>query len=369
MEARIQRDINNSGINEEKIKKHLQEELQKKAEKINGLINNLTIGAKRNHSDLISNNQLLYNQNISGKMNEFVDKTIQGNFKYNRINNASPFHKVREPSIEILNDQKFNYAAKKQKVEFIKEIIEDPTLMINCYAFYGQIPIYVDVQNREKIITKAGKFVEIHEIISNYLLIHDEKYKLLNTEFESKLKDDMMKKPFSVLQIDRNIRDKAEKISLQSLNEDLINENEAKINLNALVLKNELAGNQNLKAIKNYGEKFVKESIKLQDEFIRVNQIKERLNHLKNDNQDYPPNKYSFEMNEGKDLLNFKEKFIQKENIYLDSLINDLIKNPKNKQKISEENNFIDSEKQEKTKTLSIYNFYLNFSKKRGFFG
>jgi len=234
MEARIERDLNNSEINAEVIKKHIQNELNKKAQIINNSMNNLSssIGTKRTHFELLSNNEFLYN-NHNAKINEIVNKHMQSNFNPNykpvNINSASPFNKIKEASLDLIQDRSFNYAAKKQKVEFIKDILDDPSLPLNSYTFHGQIPIYVDVQNRAKIITKAGKLVEIHGIISNFLLLHDQKFKLLNSEFEAKHKDDMMKKPYSLLQIDRNIRDKAEKISLSSLNDNnmAINRNEA----------------------------------------------------------------------------------------------------------------------------------------------
>ena len=357
MEARIARELNSSEINAETIKKHLQNELNKNSQKISSSINNLSIGSKRNHFELNYNNHFLYNDN--SKMNEFVNKEIQSNFNFTRMNNASPFHKVKEPSLNMINDRSFNHPAKNQKVEMIKEIIEDPYLPLNSYTFYGQIPIYVDVQNRDKIITKAGKLVEIHKIISNYLLINDEKYKILNSEFEAKIKDEMMKKPYSLLQIDRNIIDKAQKISLCSLNEILINVNEAKKNLNILEAENAKHRPREERdfkadAIKSK-ENIVKINFQENDKTNFQNKIIESSNLLKNEIVDNnSASKYPINKPNKKVKLRPIEKDIYNDKTNIDLIINDLIKIPKNKEKIIEEKHSRETEKREAPQNLSI---------------
>lgn len=376
MEARIERDLNNSDISAEVIKSHLQTELNRKAQITNNAINNLSIGSKRNHFELISNNKLLYNNNA--QMNEFVDNAIQSNFNFNRINkinNASPFNKVKEPSLELLNDRSFNYPAKKQKIEIIKEIIEDPNLPLNSCTFYGQIPIYVDVQDRAKIITKAGKLVEIHVIISSFLLVHDEKYRFLNRVFEANLKDDINKKPFSMLQFDRNIREKAEKISLASLSDKANNLNEAnKKNLNVNVVENKKAlpkEEQNNKAdFARNNEKIFQEKTKESNQMNLESKIKGITHENKNNfNENIAACKTGSNNFNEKDKLENKKKETYQEKTKIDLIINNLIKIPNKKEKISEEKKCLESEKHEAPNVLSNYLSFLfiykNFRKQK----
>ncbi len=139
---------------------------------------------------------------------------------------------LKEPSLDVINDRSFNFIHKKQKMNIINNYIEDPNNPLNTNALYGTIPIYIDPKNRSEIITKASKLVEIYEIVFDFLLKYDKTFKIKNDEYEMNLKEDNLKKPFSILQADRNILDEVERISSLSANSFHKNYNDVNKNKN-----------------------------------------------------------------------------------------------------------------------------------------
>jgi len=330
MEVRINRDISSSEINPEVINKHLQEALNKKATELMGDSKSLNVGIKRKHCDIIPNNQII-NKN---------DDSIH-HLNYNKFNNSSPFLTIKEPNLEILNQRNFEFVIKKQKIEIVNNNITDPNNPLNTNTFYGQIPIYIDSQFRNEIITKAGKLVEIYEIISNFLLLNDKKYKLNNDEFNSKLKNDSLKKPFSILQTDRNIIEKAERISLSINNEseNIIKESNI-LEKNDEVKKKDDCSND----ILNYKKKNL--DLPNQD---NKNKIKENLNNNKDSNINIISKLDHNLKNNDKKLKTDNNPNLDK----IDLIINNLIED-NNKIKIPEEKKIC--ENTENFKNLMILN-------------
>lgn len=62
---------------------------------------------------------------------------------------------------------------------------------------YGEIPVYVDEPFRKHVISEGTKVVQTYEILFNFLIEHDTKFKIQNDEYDSNLKKDYNSRPFS----------------------------------------------------------------------------------------------------------------------------------------------------------------------------
>lgn len=233
MEKRINREIGTSNIDCEMINNHLQNEVRKIKENImnSGKQTSINIGQKRSNTNFNHFSTSLVRTNNNNQLNNFTLSTNSY---------------LKEPNLNSILENNFHFVIKKQKIEIIKSNINNPENPLSTNAFYGNIPIYIDENNRNNFITQASQYVEIYGIICQFLIKNDKIFKIKDEEFQSNLKEEDEKKPYSFLKSDRSLVEITKDVEYEIIKNNL-NKNLKKDNLDVNIIPK----NNEDKTIKN----------------------------------------------------------------------------------------------------------------------